>query len=116
MALPDITGSYEELIRQQARQLEDLKVRAGNPSLRTIEKRAQELFADEGVSVAASTQSGLFNGRYADRDKLLWLVRTLMSWDPRTGKPCTPRGAPCVFGQGERGCAGSGSRAAWRCG
>ncbi|MFJ8085355.1 hypothetical protein ACIQ6Y_32790 [Streptomyces sp. NPDC096205] len=70
IVLPDITGSYEELLRQQADQLAGLKIRAGNPSLRTIEKRAQELFAAEGVSLAPSTLSGLFNGSYASRSRL----------------------------------------------
>ncbi|MFD5819363.1 WD40 repeat domain-containing protein, partial [Streptomyces sp. NPDC127038] len=90
MALPDTTGSYQELLSEQARELNSLKIRAGNPSLRDIEKRALALFADEGlVSLPPSTLSGMFNGSYARQDKLLWLVRTLMSWN-RLGRDCTP--------------------------
>ncbi|MGW3820152.1 hypothetical protein [Streptomyces sp. NPDC005046] len=96
MAVPEITGSYETLLGEQAQELNTLKIRAGNPSLRDIEKQALALFAAEGlVSLPPSTLSGMFNGSYAGRDRLLWLVRTLMSWN-RPGQHGTPPdyGAP----------------------
>ncbi|MFE5214080.1 MULTISPECIES: WD40 repeat domain-containing protein [unclassified Streptomyces] len=85
----DSSGTYEEMLQGQARELKSLSVRAGNPSYRTIEKRAAALFADERASLPPSTQTALFNGSYAGRDKLMWLVRTLLSWD-RFGRPCEP--------------------------
>ncbi|MFJ6940396.1 WD40 repeat domain-containing protein [Streptomyces sp. NPDC101132] len=89
MASPDTTRSYAELLREQARELTALRVRAGSPSLRDIEKRARRLFPDESVSLPLSTLSGILNGGYVGRDKLLCLVRTFLSWD-RTGRECDP--------------------------
>lgn len=86
----DSTGTYEEMLREQAGELNSLKLLAGNPSLRTIEKRAAALFADEKASLPPATLHALFSGtKYAGREKLLWLVRTLMSWD-RYGRDRTP--------------------------
>ncbi|MYR59762.1 hypothetical protein GTY54_27210, partial [Streptomyces sp. SID625] len=83
------TDTVEELLREQSRLLRELKVRAGDPSLRAIEKRAAKLFADERASLPPATQSTLFNGGYTGLNKLVWLVRALMSWD-RYGKECAP--------------------------
>ncbi|MEV7481977.1 DEAD/DEAH box helicase [Streptomyces halstedii] len=81
--------SYEALLQIMGTELTVLRVRAGSPSLRSIQRRAQTLFPDEGVSLPLSTLSSLFNGGYPSRDRLLWLVRTLMSWD-RYGQECQP--------------------------
>ncbi|WP_327398711.1 tetratricopeptide repeat protein [Streptomyces sp. NBC_01288] len=87
------TGTYEEMLQAQTRALNSLRVRAGNPAYRTIEKRAAALFADEGQEalLPGATLNKLFNGGYAGREKLLSLVRTLMSWD-RYGRDCEPPG------------------------
>jgi hypothetical protein len=60
----------------------------GSKSYRLIEKRAAELFGAE-ASLPQATQSAAFNGRYVGIDRLMWLVRTLMSWD-EFGQECTP--------------------------
>ncbi|MFF0066536.1 WD40 repeat domain-containing protein [Streptomyces sp. NPDC005279] len=80
-------GTFEDMLQAQARRLSALKVQAGNPSLRKIEKRAAELFANEKVSLPPATQSALLNGGYSGQDRLMWLVRTLLSWD-RCGREC----------------------------
>jgi WD40 repeat protein len=77
------------MLREQAQLLRELQVRAGKPSLRTIAKRASALFATEGATLPPATQSALFNGRYTSLDKLMWLIRTLMSWD-KFGRDCEP--------------------------
>ncbi|WUN84589.1 WD40 domain-containing protein (plasmid) [Streptomyces erythrochromogenes] len=82
-------GTYEELLQEQAQCLTRLKAQRGNPSLRVIEARAKKLFADEKVSLPPATQSTAFGGGYLSQDKLIWLVRTLLSWD-RFGRECDP--------------------------
>ncbi|MGW0829600.1 WD40 repeat domain-containing protein [Streptomyces prunicolor] len=84
------SGSYEDLLREQAEQLTRLRVRRGNRSLRTIKARATELFG-AAAALPISTQSVAFDGQYVSRDKLMWLVRTLMSWD-EWGGDCKPPG------------------------
>jgi hypothetical protein len=84
------TITYEDLLGQQAEQLTQLRLRRGNPSLRAIEARAKALFGS-AASIPVSTQSAAFGGRYVGRDKLMWLVRTLMSWD-EWGAECEPPG------------------------
>ncbi|MFE1794989.1 hypothetical protein ACFW9L_02365 [Streptomyces sp. NPDC059517] len=54
--------------------------------MRRIQARARELFGD-AVPLPPATQHAAFNGRYVSLDKLIALVRTLMSWDPY-GQPC----------------------------
>ncbi|MFE9813350.1 hypothetical protein [Streptomyces sp. NPDC005548] len=91
MTSADGGETYDTLVQELVAELAALRIRAGNPSLRDIQKRAEKLFAGEGVSLAPSTVSGLLNGGYPSRERLLWLVRTLMSWD-RTGEECQPPG------------------------
>jgi superfamily II DNA or RNA helicase len=83
------SGEYEALLQELSAELTALRLRAGNPSLRTIQRRAHTLFPDEGASLPPSTVSSLFNGGYPSRNRLGWLVRTLMSWD-RNGQECQP--------------------------
>ncbi|MFJ2154193.1 WD40 repeat domain-containing protein [Streptomyces microflavus] len=83
------TRTYEEMLQEQAAELNSMRGQAGSPSYREIERRAAALFTDEKVSLPPSTLSGLFSGDYTGRDRLLWLVRTLMSWD-RYGQECEP--------------------------
>jgi WD40 repeat protein len=83
--------TYESLLQEQARDLRRLKLRAGNPSMRTIEQRARRLFDQHRSGLPPSTQSALMNGGYSSLDRLLLLVRTLMSWD-EWGEECTPPG------------------------
>lgn len=80
-------GDYGALLSEQARRLTELKAQAGAPSLRVIASRAQKLFGPAGA-LPASTLSGVFNGSYVGLDKLLLLVRTLMSWDGE--RECAP--------------------------
>ncbi|MGA6154345.1 hypothetical protein ACPEIC_13490 [Stenotrophomonas sp. NPDC087984] len=56
------TGTYDDLLRQQAAELTQLRLRRGNPSLRSIEARAGRLFGLE-ASLPISTQSAAFSGR-----------------------------------------------------
>ncbi|MEV7004339.1 hypothetical protein AB0N62_42990 [Streptomyces sp. NPDC093982] len=82
-------GTYGDLLQEQANHLSRLRIERGNPSLRAIEERASKLFAQENASLPIATQSAAFNGQYVGLDKLMWLVRTLMSWD-EYGDDCTP--------------------------
>ncbi|WP_189885826.1 VWA domain-containing protein [Streptomyces xantholiticus] len=84
-------GTYEALLEEQASHLSRLRIERGNPSLRAIEERASKLFTQEKASLPIATQSAAFNGRYVGLDKLMWLVRSLMSWD-QYGDDCTPPG------------------------
>ncbi|MFH8469180.1 hypothetical protein [Streptomyces sp. NPDC017991] len=77
---------YEQHLERQAQALRRLKVERGDPPLRRIQARARELFG-EGVPLPPATQHAAFNGRYVSLDKLIALVRTLMSWDAY-GQPC----------------------------
>ncbi|MFJ2264033.1 hypothetical protein ACIOKD_38080 [Streptomyces sp. NPDC087844] len=79
-------GLYEQHLERQAQALRRLKVERGDPPLRRIQARARELFGD-GVPLPPATQHAAFNGRYVSLDKLIVLVRTLMSWDAY-GQPC----------------------------
>ncbi|MCX4657402.1 hypothetical protein OG249_36700 [Streptomyces microflavus] len=83
--------AYEDLLQEQASRLSHLRIERGNPSLRTIEERALKLFAQEKASLPIATQSAAFSGRYVGLDKLMWLVRCLMSWDVY-GDDCSPPG------------------------
>lgn len=80
--------SYQDGLRDQALSLKRLRVERGNKSYSAIKKRTSELFGRE-ASLPPSTQSAAFNGRYVGLDKLMWLVRTLMSWD-EYGNECQP--------------------------
>ncbi|MGN9821766.1 hypothetical protein ACTMUQ_41520 [Streptomyces sp. SD11] len=73
-------GLYEQHLKRQAQELRDLKLQRGAPSLRRIQARAKRLFGD-GVPLPPATQHGAFNGHYVGLDRLIVLVRTLMSWD-----------------------------------
>lgn len=88
-------GTFEYLLREQAQSLTLLRVQRGNPSLRMIQARAEKLFADEKASLPIATQSTVFRGGHVGQDRLLWLVRALLSWDAY-GRECPPPayGAP----------------------
>ncbi|MDH6455509.1 superfamily II DNA or RNA helicase [Streptomyces sp. SAI-119] len=89
------SGEIEALLQELSAELTALRLRAGNPSLRAIQRRADTLFPDEGASLPPSAVSSLLSGGYASRDQFGLLVRTLMSWD-RHGQECRPpsKGAP----------------------
>ncbi|WP_151775754.1 adenylate/guanylate cyclase domain-containing protein [Streptomyces abyssomicinicus] len=72
--------SYEQLLRDQAESLIHLKVTRGDPSLRVIDARARILFGPKGA-LPIATQNAAFSGKYVGHDKLMLLVRTLLSWD-----------------------------------
>ncbi|MDH6222752.1 cell division septum initiation protein DivIVA [Streptomyces pseudovenezuelae] len=79
---------YEDELRRMAGRLGQLRVERGNPSMRVIEARAKQLFGEKAV-LPIATQSAAFNAKYVGPDKLMWLVRTLLSWD-EYGEECPP--------------------------
>lgn len=81
-------GQYQERLAAQASDLKRLRAERGNKPYSAIEKRAAELFGLE-AALPRSTQSAAFNGKFVGLDKLVWLVRTLMSWD-EYGNACQP--------------------------
>ncbi|QKW09852.1 hypothetical protein HUT18_29030 [Streptomyces sp. NA04227] len=81
-------STYEARLQDQANRLKQLKVQRGDPSLRVIEVRARTLFG-ENTSLPISTQSAAFGAKYVSLDKLMLLVRTLLSWD-EYGEKCAP--------------------------
>ena len=85
----DRSSAYEEALRDQAVHLSRLRVERGNPSLRTIEARARRLFAQEQASLPIATQSAALGAKYVSVDKVILLVRTLLSWD-EYGQECAP--------------------------
>ncbi|MFI5548080.1 WD40 repeat domain-containing protein [Streptomyces sp. NPDC051815] len=74
------TDTFEARLLHQARHLRRLKVERGDPSLRRIEMRAQRI--GNGAALPIATQNAAFNGkRFVSVDRVILLVRTLMSWD-----------------------------------
>ncbi|MET7842216.1 PQQ-binding-like beta-propeller repeat protein [Streptomyces sp. NPDC005356] len=74
------TGAYESRLQEQAGHLRRLKVERGDPSLDRIDRRAREI--GNGAALPKGTLSAIFSGtRHPPVDKLILLVRTLMSWD-----------------------------------
>lgn len=74
-------STAQEMLQEQADRLIELRAQRGNPSLRAIEARAKTLFG-ETVSLPIATQSTAFGGaKFVSRDKLMLLVRTLLSWN-----------------------------------
>ncbi|MDA5283697.1 WD40 repeat domain-containing protein [Streptomyces sp. Isolate_45] len=72
--------TFKAALAEQARHLRRLKVERGNPSLRRIALRAERI--SSGTELPIATQSTAFAGtRFAGVDKIILLVRTLMSWD-----------------------------------
>lgn len=75
-------GSYEAALRELGEALVDLKRRRGAPSYDRIRARGEKhLGAHSAVSKASMSE--IFTGRRgpASLDRLLWLVRTLLSYD-----------------------------------
>ncbi|MFJ3213503.1 WD40 repeat domain-containing protein [Streptomyces flaveolus] len=81
-------STFADKLREQADRLNELRVQRGDPSLRMIEARAKKLFG-ETVSLPISTQSTAFGAKFVSLDKLMLLVRTLLSWD-EYGDECAP--------------------------
>ncbi|WP_031069500.1 NACHT domain-containing protein [Streptomyces sp. NRRL WC-3742] len=102
------SGVAEELLREQARELTALKVRLGNPSMAAVQRRAEELFADESPVLSNATQHALLHGKFTGCDKLLLFVRTLLSWNG-DGVPLA-NGAPELDSWHERWEAIAGAR------
>ncbi|MEU8776496.1 WD40 repeat domain-containing protein [Streptomyces sp. NPDC048606] len=72
--------TFEAGLADQAAHLRRLKVERGDPSLRQIAVRAQKI--PNGAALPIATQSSAFAGtRFVGVDKIILLVRTLMSWD-----------------------------------
>jgi S-DNA-T family DNA segregation ATPase FtsK/SpoIIIE len=83
--------SYEDALRELGRALTELKVRRGDPSYARILSRGDMLRLG-GDAPATGTMSEVLAGtRYISVDKLMWLVRALMSWD-EYGLECDPPG------------------------
>ncbi|MGW2690119.1 WD40 repeat domain-containing protein [Streptomyces sp. NPDC001414] len=71
---------FETRLQDLADRLRRLRVERGEKSLRQIAKRAEQF--DNGVHLSLPTLSTGFNGeRLLPLDKLILLVRTLLSWD-----------------------------------
>ncbi|WP_037807419.1 cold shock domain-containing protein [Streptomyces sp. NRRL S-1448] len=78
-----------KMLQEQADRLVHLKAQRGNPSYRTIEARAKKLFGETG-SLPIATQSAAFGAKsFVSSDKLMLLVRTLLSWN-EYGEECEP--------------------------
>ncbi|MEV0981853.1 effector-associated domain EAD1-containing protein [Streptomyces sp. NPDC049915] len=81
-------STYEETLQAQGLALRRLRAQRGNPSYNRIAKRAVEIFGAE-AALPPATQSAAFNGRFVGIDRLMWLVRTLLSWN-EFGEECLP--------------------------
>ncbi|MFJ9643890.1 WD40 repeat domain-containing protein [Streptomyces sp. NPDC101206] len=74
-------SGYDEALRALGEALTDLKRQRGAPSFDRIRARGVRLFGP-GSASAKATMSGVFAGRqYIAQDRLLWLVRTLLSYE-----------------------------------
>ncbi|MFE2582916.1 hypothetical protein [Streptomyces sp. NPDC059378] len=82
-------GSYDDLLQEQGRALKELKASRNDPSYREICARVQ--MKGIGGSLSKAALSSAFDGKYVGVDTLMWLVRTLMSWDVH-GRECAPPG------------------------
>ncbi|NKQ22944.1 WD40 repeat domain-containing protein [Streptomyces galbus] len=72
--------TFEARLQRQAHNLRRLKVERGDPSLRRIAARAKQI--SSGALLPIATQNAAFTGaRFVSVDKIMLLVRTLMSWD-----------------------------------
>ncbi|MDX3617765.1 MULTISPECIES: toll/interleukin-1 receptor domain-containing protein [Streptomyces] len=83
----DRAASYAEALEAQGRALRRLRAERGLKSYSAIDKRALALTGErEGFPKA--TLHAAFSGQYVGIDRLMLLVRTLMSWD-EYGEGCT---------------------------
>ncbi|MGW2785924.1 ABC transporter substrate-binding protein [Streptomyces populi] len=82
-------GSYDDLLQEQGTALKELRASRGHPSYRDIGARVQ--MEKIRGSLPKATLTSAFSGKHVNRDTLMWLVRTLMSWDEH-GRECDPPG------------------------
>ncbi|MCX4425848.1 hypothetical protein [Streptomyces mirabilis] len=76
----DSNGSYEKALRELGEALTDLKRRRGAPSYDRLRARGTKLLGT-GSSSSKATMSSVFGGgQYLALDKLMWLVRTMLSY------------------------------------
>ncbi|MFE1443581.1 hypothetical protein [Streptomyces sp. NPDC058739] len=88
-------SEYEDALRALGDALTDLKRQRGAPSFDRIRVRGVRLFGP-GSASAKATMSGVFSGQqYIGQDRLLWLVRTVLSYEygaevdpPELHDPC----------------------------
>ncbi|MFJ4365930.1 hypothetical protein ACIP4S_17420 [Streptomyces chartreusis] len=77
-------NAYDKALEAQGRALRELRADRGEKSYRLIDERALDLF---DKSLPKATLSDAFRGRHIGIDRLMLLVRTLMSWD-QYGQEC----------------------------
>ncbi|GAA2524294.1 WD40 repeat domain-containing protein [Streptomyces longisporus] len=76
----DSNASYQTALREMGEALTDLKRRRGVPSYDRLRARGTKLFGEQ-CSSSKATMSNVFGGRqYLALDKLMWLVRTMLSY------------------------------------
>ncbi|MFG3552596.1 WD40 repeat domain-containing protein [Streptomyces sp. NPDC047725] len=90
--------TFEARLLLQAQHLRRLRVERGDPSLRKIEKRAREI--NERTPLPIATLSVAFAGtRFVSVDKVILLVRTLLSWDADGEEISAPSRTDPVLGE-----------------
>ncbi|MFI5877156.1 hypothetical protein ACIBAH_32870 [Streptomyces sp. NPDC051445] len=91
---PEITdkvnSDFEKALAELGQELTRLRRQRGAPPYDRILRRGEELMPGTG-RCSKSTMSMVFNGKqYISLDKLLWLVRSVMSWDEYGDECCPP--------------------------
>ncbi|MFF8476062.1 hypothetical protein [Streptomyces sp. NPDC015414] len=90
---PEITddknSDFEKALAELGQELTTLRRQRGGPPYDRILRRGEELMPGTG-RCSKGTMSMVFNGKqYISLDKLLWLVRSVMSWN-EYGEECDP--------------------------
>ncbi|MFI8952600.1 WD40 repeat domain-containing protein, partial [Streptomyces sp. NPDC053750] len=79
LAEEDGAQAYETLLQAQGERLRLLRVHRGNPTYRDIQGRAAGIDPVTVLSLAALNKA--FTGKPVAEERLILLVRTLLSWD-----------------------------------
>ncbi|MBC3986384.1 hypothetical protein H8N01_28340 [Streptomyces sp. AC536] len=84
--------TYEEALRHFGQELSELRAQRGAPSFDRMRARGLKALGDTAGACSKGTMSKVFaGGQFISLDKLIWLVRTVMSWD-EYGEECAPPG------------------------
>ncbi|MFE9776506.1 hypothetical protein ACFYOV_33615 [Streptomyces sp. NPDC005931] len=84
-------SDLDKALAELGQELTTLRRQRGAPPYDRILKRGEELMPDAG-RCSKGTMSMVFNGKqYISLDNLLWLVRSVMSWN-EYGEECDPPG------------------------
>ncbi|MCZ4119551.1 WD40 repeat domain-containing protein [Streptomyces sp. H39-S7] len=86
-------GSYEDALRDLGQALSALRAERGGQSYDRIRARGLKILENSAQSACSkATMSKVFGGeQYISLDKLMWLVRAVMSWDDCADE-CDPPG------------------------